>query len=65
MAELRTIRMLVAAGATALALGLGGGASAQEAAPVKNFDTFLQELQADAVARGIRAQTASTALSGI
>ena len=65
MAELRTIKMLVAAGATALALGLSGGASAQEAAPVKDFNTFLQELQADAVARGIRAQTASTALSGI
>ena len=65
MAELRTIKMLVAAGATALALGLSGGASAQEAAPVKDFNTFLQELQADAVARGIRAQTASTALTGI
>lgn len=66
MAEAGTFRTLLAAGATALALLMGGGASAQEAAaPGKDFATFLQELQADAVARGISAPTAASALTGV
>ena len=66
MAEARRFTKLLAAGATALALVLGAGASAQEAAaPGKDFATFLQELQADAVSRGISAQTATSALSGV
>lgn len=63
MAEARTLRRLIAAGAAALALMTGGNAWAQEAG--KDFTTFLQELEADAVSRGISAQTATTALSGL
>lgn len=63
MAEARTVRRLIAAGAAALALMAGGSAWAQEAG--KDFATFLQELEADAVSRGISPQTATTALGGL
>ncbi|MGE5515792.1 MAG: lytic murein transglycosylase [Bacteroidota bacterium] len=63
MAEARTVRRLIAAGAAALALMAGGSAWAQESG--KDFATFLQELEADAVSRGISPQTASTALGGL
>jgi lytic murein transglycosylase len=41
------------------------GAAAQEAAPQKDFPTFIQELEAEAVARGIRPETARGALDGV
>jgi membrane-bound lytic murein transglycosylase B len=54
------------AGATALAVAAGGaGATAQEVVPARDFGSFLHELEADAVSRGIRAETVHGALDGI
>lgn len=41
------------------------GAMAQESVPQKDFPAFIQELEADAIARGIRAETARGALDGV
>jgi len=62
MAQARTLTAILSAGAALLSLGLAS-ASAQEAQ--KDFATFVRELEADAVSRGIRAETAATALANV
>lgn len=54
-------KVILVAGAVCAALTLGPAAMAQE----QDFPTFLKGLEADAVARGIRPQTAATALDGV
>lgn len=71
MAQSRTLTAFLAAGATALVLtvapmaGSAQDASPQNAPAVKDFASFVKELEADAVSRGIRPETAKTALAGI
>ncbi|MCR6632147.1 MAG: lytic murein transglycosylase [Magnetospirillum sp.] len=66
MAQVRALRAFLTAGAVMLGSSLGGfGAWAQAPAPAKDFPAFLQDLEADAVSRGIRAETARSALDGI
>ena len=67
MAEARTLKTLMAAGMTAFSLVLGtAGAMAQEAAqPARDFQSFIRDLESDAVARGIRAETAHAALDNV
>lgn len=66
MAQARTLTAVLAAGFSALMLGLAPlPGVAQEARAEKDFQSFIRELEADAVARGIRAETARTALTGV
>ncbi|CAA7617943.1 lytic transglycosylase domain-containing protein [Magnetospirillum sp. UT-4] len=49
----------------AAALAAGSPAAAQEAAPRPDFAAWLKEVEAEAVGRGIRAETATAALAGV
>lgn len=66
MAQARTFSAILRAGGAAVALVMAPlTATAQEAAPVKDFAAFIKELEADAISRGIRAETARTALDNV
>lgn len=66
MAQARTFSAILRAGATAATLVLAPlAAHAQVAPPAMDFASFIKELEADAISRGIRAETARAALDDV
>ncbi|WP_241003998.1 lytic murein transglycosylase [Magnetospirillum aberrantis] len=65
MLKARTIRGILVGGAAFAMQASAGLAHAQDATPKPDFQTFLRGVEADAVARGIRPQTAAEALTGV
>lgn len=66
MAQARTFPAILRAGTAAAMLAvLPLAAHAQDAVPAKDFPSFIKELEADAISRGIRAETARAALDDV